>query len=131
MNEVFASTCAVTIPLLALAGVVEMRSAREQYEKRRTDGALTGNAARVMMCTTLIWAVLLLFSGVAEVFSLTYLADTESERARADDVSTYVLYALIAQMAFLVIVPAARAAFGITNLLDDFSIREDPENEDA
>jgi hypothetical protein len=92
MTDTFASTGAVTIPVLALAGIVIaralIRGLGEIIETRRDYEALVPSAVPVNVVITLIavalWAVLMFYSVTSEDYCLNYMLTHDQSAGNAD-----------------------------------------------
>lgn len=103
MTEVFASTAAVTLPVLALAGVLQIRPPQQilmVFYFRLKWVNLIANAGPV-----LAWAALMVWMSWAEWISLEALRGRET----SDSAAAWVQYAMVAAMVSLVVLPALRA----------------------
>ncbi|WP_326672641.1 hypothetical protein [Streptomyces canus] len=103
MTEVFASTAAVTLPVLALAGVLQIRPPQQILMVlwfRMKWVNLIVNAGPV-----LAWAALMVWMSWAEWISLETLRGRET----SDTAAAWVQHSMVAAMVFLVVLPALRA----------------------
>lgn len=102
MTEIFASTAAVTIPLLAIAGMAELRLIRmpDWFEGKYVPINLVAYAAPVVL-----WTGVMAWMAWPEWLCLEVLRDRHASGAAAGAVE----YSMISALVFLVLFPAVSA----------------------
>ena len=105
MTDTFASTGAVTIPVLALAGIVIARAAihgfGETIEKRLKNEALEALVPALLVVTLIacaLWAVLMFYSVTSEDYCLNYMLthDQSAGNANANTIKLTIQWLMIA-----------------------------------
>ncbi|WP_371493672.1 hypothetical protein OG871_01400 [Kitasatospora sp. NBC_00374] len=115
MTEVFASTAAVTIPVLALAGAIEMREASKKIALRG------GKLLTAPFLASAAWAFLILFSLGCEAGCFKFLGKSEEQRRSAPYFfgtdPRYVLWCIAGLLFFLLYFPAVNVFASVMRIV--------------